>query len=348
VIEELLRRGEWREFLPGERLLSERLQVGRSTLHAALQALKQRGVVRAAARHRTRIVAAPPRRAARSAIVGLLLNQPLEMLHSTTALWLLHLQRRLHLDGLDLRIHDERLPGRQRGSKRLDALVRLTHAECWVLFGPSEKVQRWFAARGIRALVVGTTEPLEGLAGLGVDHRAACRHAAGSLLRLGHRRVALVLPSPMGAENSPSEHGFREAFESHPDATPLLFPHDGTPRGIRHCLDLAFQGGRAPTALLVAHSRHAATVAGELLRRGLRIPGDVSLVSRDYDPFLEHLVPPVTSYRYNWNALARRIARLVASITRRGALPQRAAVIVPSRFEGGSVGPPPGARARLD
>lgn len=342
VLEDLLRRGEWRNFLPGERLLSERLQVSRSTLHIALQLLKRGGLLRPAARHRTCIVGAPSNRTIRSAIVGVLLNQPLEMVHSTTALWLLQLQHHLHLDGFDLRIHDDRPLRRQRGSKRLDALVRITHAECWVLFGPTERIQRWFASRGIRALVIGTTEPVAGLSGLSVDHRAACRHAAGSLLRFGHRRIGLLLPSSMVAENTPSERGFREAFENHPDALPLTFQHDGTVPGLRHGLDLAFQSRTPPTALLVGQSRHAATAAGDLLRRGLRIPEDVSLISRDYDPFLECMVPPITSYRYSWSAVAKRIARLVTGFAQCGAFPRRPVVVIPSRCEGESVGPPRG------
>jgi DNA-binding LacI/PurR family transcriptional regulator len=53
-----------------------------------------------------------------------------------------------------------------------------------------------------------------------LDHRAICRHAAGILLGLGHRKLALVMQKSRRAGDLESEAGFLEGVKqsSHADA----------------------------------------------------------------------------------------------------------------------------------
>ena len=80
--------------------------------------------------------------------------------------------------------------------------------------------------------------------------------------------------------------GFRQGFKSCRDqrVIPTIIEHDRTAAGIRTQLDRVLRADAPPTGLFVAHPQDVLTVLSCLMRRRLRVPEDVALISRQGDP----------------------------------------------------------------
>ena len=335
--------GRWRDWLPAERALGEALQVSRSTLRLALEQLAREGVVRAEHGAGHRILASHPLRSTPpSRDVALLTPEPLERLRPSQTLWIDELRALLAEQGSRLSIVHGRAYGRDEPGPALARLVRQRPHGCWVLLLASAGCQRWFAQRGLPAVVAGTCHEGVDLPYRDIDHRATCRHAAGVLLGRGHRRIALVCPRTRFAGDLESEAGFLEGVGrgGRDDSRGMLCRHAGTPAGLMRALGLLMAGPRRPTGLVVVNAHHSLTVVSGLARLGWRVPEDVSVLSRDDDPFLSFLVPPLARYAAQPREFARSVVRPVKELLAGGPAVVRAAWSMP-RFEpGASVAPP--------
>ena len=85
---------------------------------------------------------------------------------------------------------------------------------------------------------------------------------------------------------------------------------------------------------------HAVTAVGHLIRSGLRVPGDVSVISRDFVPFLRAQVPDIASYEVSHDLYASRLSRMVVELARTGTLPPTAKWIMPHFREGETIAKP--------
>ena len=92
----------------------------------------------------------------------------------------------------------------------------------------------------------------------------------------------------------------------------------------------------------MAKPAHVVTTVCHLLRRGIRIPQAMSVISRDDDPLLENLVPAVTRYHVDAPLFARKISRLVVELVRGGGSRGHEVRLVPAMFRGETL-----AEARL-
>jgi DNA-binding LacI/PurR family transcriptional regulator len=96
-----------------------------------------------------------------------------------------------------------------------------------------------------------------------------------------------------------------------------------------------------PTAFVVSHTHHYATVATHLAIRGLRVPDDVSLICRSEDPFLQFLRPTPAFYRTNMELAAKLLFEQVRHAIAGTAKPGEQRQLVPELVGGGSVAAPP-------
>ena len=81
----------------------------------------------------------------------------------------------------------------------------------------------------------------------------------------------------------------------------------------------------------------ALMTASELVRRGLRVPGDVAVISRDSDHFLEYFSPRLARYTADPDAYARRLAGLSARLARGAACRSKGIRIMPRFIAGESL-----------
>jgi LacI family transcriptional regulator len=332
---------KWQDWLPAERALCETLQISRSTLRRALTQLEQAGVIRAEHGAGNRILggSAPRRRRLRSHDVALLVPEPLERLRPTQALWIDELRTMLSERGCRLHLFHGRQYFRVHPNAALKKLVRQHPHACWILALSNAACQRWFAKRGLPCLVAGSCHAEVDLPFCDLDHRALCRHAAGVLLTLGHRRLAFVAPKTGLAGDIVSAAGFIEGVRSsgHADATAVTCEHDGTVEGITQALKRLLAQAPQPTALLVANAYHCLAVLTALAAQGRRVPEDISVISRDEDPFLDFVVPLPARYVLGPRAFARSVLQSVLALLKDGTVKKRAVRLMPEFVRGASV-----------
>jgi len=340
ILRDGIRQGQWRDWLPGERALGESLQVSRNTLRGALAQLKQEGVIRSehGAGNRILLVPASVAGSARSRDVALLSPEPLERLRPSMTLWIDELRAMLSERGCRLHVFHGTQYFRESPGAALERLVSQQRHGCWVLVLANEPIQRWFERSGIPCIVAGTVYPGISLPSRDLDHLAICRHAAGVMLGFGHRKVALLLRKSRRAGDLESESGFLDGVRasSHPDAEGLIVHHDATVGGISAAMRRLLNLRPAPTALLVANAYHYLTVVSWLARAGVRMPLDVSVVSRDEDPFLSFLVPEPTRYVASPSVMAKALLRPVLEILE-GVVTQRTIRIMPDFIRGDTI-----------
>ena len=346
VLRQEIAQQPWGDWLPAERKLCAMFQVSRNTLRAALARLQREGLIRAEHGAGNRILTRPGRRKrkAPSRDVGLLSPEPLERLRPTQTLWIDELRALLNERGCRLHVFHGAQYFRNKPGATLAKLTAQHAHSCWILTLSDEAIQRWFSDSGVPCVVAGSVHAGLSLPSRDLDHRAMCRHAAGVLLGLGHRRLALVITQSPRAGDLESEAGFREGLErsSHAGASAVVGHHDGTVDGLRRALGRLMSGQSPPTGLLVANAYHYLAVVTRLGQLGLKIPQDVSVISRDEDPFLSFVIPTPARYAINARALSKSLLEPIVDLMD-GRAPARPTVrLMPEFIRGESIAGAPG------
>lgn len=340
-VAETLRRGvasgEWKEWLPQERNLSQSFGVSRNTLRAALVILRREGLVEPSRGRGYRIGTGAGRVSfVGEGSVGLLAPEPLARLRPALGLLIDELRVLLFRMGLNLEVHNG---GRayEAGTPRLLASHVARHpAACWILIRGNERVQRWFEREGIPCVISGSAYPGVGLPSVDVDLFAVGAHAAGRLLGMGHRRLLLVTEG-RGAGQDACGLGFHEMIAKTPGASGESIHHASDVGEVRRLMRKTFGGPRRPTAILVANSYFYLTVSGVLQELGLRVPDDVSLICTDSDHFLPYMVPEASRYAFDHELFARKLAQKVRKIVQGEPLSRPHIRIFPLHRPGASI-----------
>jgi DNA-binding LacI/PurR family transcriptional regulator len=314
VILEEIEAGHWARWLPGEHELCAHLHVSRRTIRAALEQLGQNGVVRCAQGKRREIVSAQKRsRKPLTKRVIVLLPVPVLSLSPFGVFLIDHLREHLAEAGYLVETHSSRVPYRARMPQELENLAQSLRPAGWVLLHSTEQMQRWFSERQLPCVVAGSRYPGVRLPSVDTDFEAVCQHAVGRFLAKGRQSLALLNPQPEAAGDVKTREGFLAAAGK---AASLVIraevlQHDGSVAGICTRLNGLVSREQPPNAMLVSRPRHVLTVIGHLLRRGLRIPEDMAIISRDDDLFLEDVVPGVARYSRNPKLFASKVSRVV-------------------------------------
>jgi LacI family transcriptional regulator len=193
-------------------------------------------------------------------------------------------------------------------------------------------MQHWFAEHHVPCVVVGSLVPGMSLPAVDRDYRAVCRHAVGLLRNRGHQHLALLLHRQRFGGDLESELGFEEGLAGAQarGVTGTIVRHDGTNEGICAQLDAMLASRQRPSAMLIARSRFALTALTHLQRRGMKIPGDMGLLCRDDDSFLDHVVPRMARYAVNAGTFAKQVFRMVMGLVQEGQLPNTDVKVMPS------------------
>jgi DNA-binding LacI/PurR family transcriptional regulator len=334
----------WQRNLPSERQLAVQFQVSRKTIRKALAELRAEGALQTERNRGSVIPGSRRRRGPAHPRIALLLPEPLEASRPFTALWVNRLMALLQETGHPLQIFHG---AKYFGTNAANSLARLTaanSARCWLLARSNRPLQQWFAASGVPALICGSAHPGLALPSVDLDHRALCRHAAGLFLRQGHRRLALFLEHGGHGGDVESEQGFRAGLAAVAGAfEPVVCtPMRSAPSIIRQVQRLLARQD-PPTGLLLSNSYAYLTVLSYLGSLGLRVPRDMSVVSRDEETFLRFMHPTPTYY----STPAAKFAQALHQALKRLLAGDRSAFairIMPDLVRGESVGPAPGAR----
>jgi DNA-binding LacI/PurR family transcriptional regulator len=204
------------------------------------------------------------------------------------------------------------------------ATARGTDGALTVLNLPdSSELQRLAAARIPLVVIDPPEEPGPGIRSVGTTNWQGCLTATRHLIELGHRRIAII----GGPEHLWSSRarlaGYRAALEAAglgpagpgpagPDAPGELIRRDhfcaeGGRRQARELLALP----QPPTAIVAGNDAQAFGVLQALGERGLRAPGDLSVVGFDDVPVASWATPALTTVRQPLAAMAATAFRML-------------------------------------
>jgi DNA-binding LacI/PurR family transcriptional regulator len=286
----------WDDALPGERPLADRFRVSRKTIRKALAELRAEGLLSTQRSRGTQIRRSSKRRRPPTTRIALLLPQPLESSRPYTTLWVNRLMTVLQETGFPLQVfHGAKYYGQNAGR----SLARLTTdhpARCWIIGGSNRPLQEWFAASGVPAIIAGSTHPGIQLPSVDIDHRALCRHCAALLLRHGHRGLALFLDPGGHAGDAESERGFREGAAAAGVADPLVCSPERSAASVIRETRRLLSRADPPSGWVISNPYAYLTVLSYLASLGLRVPRDISIISRDEETFLRFMYPAPTYY----------------------------------------------------
>ncbi|WP_438480427.1 substrate-binding domain-containing protein [Oleiharenicola lentus] len=343
-------RGAWPEWLPGERPLTESLRVSRKTLRKALAQLQHEGVIVAkqGLGHRVVTPSARPKMPAANVSVGLLTPESIENLRPYTALWVDELRALLFESGIRLAIFSGHRFFNAKPESALRQLVRQNLQSAWVLAHTNHPIQRWFHEQRIPSVIAGSCHLGQEIPSVDKDNFACCRHAAGALLRAGHTRLAYLTRQSQRAGDIESESGFIDGVKRSTNHVPdpIIARHDGTVAGVNRALARLFKSAVPPTGILVANPVYYLSAITFLAQRGLRVPQDISLVSRDDDSFLGYLSPEPARYTLNAKVHAKRIFTPLKSLLRGEPVANPVHRIEPTFISGASIASPGGNALR--
>jgi DNA-binding LacI/PurR family transcriptional regulator len=144
------------------------------------------------------------------------------------------------------------------------------------------------------------------------------------LLKLGHRKIVFLsrstTPAMMDMELN-ADVGQRGVLARELDAHGIAYGHynrpcfESDPEGLQRCLHELFRV-TPPTAIYVDESFLALVAYEFLLKRGIRVPEDVSLVCNVEDPAFEWNRPVISHFRWDAGAIARRVLQWADHVAR--------------------------------
>lgn len=336
-LRECLRQGTWPHHLPGELKLAQQLQVGRNTIRAALAQLESEGLITNQMGRRREVTGRfQTATETKSQVAVLLLGIPYHALASSTLLWMEALRLRLLGTGWQLVVKVESSAFRRAPAQVLETLTAEHPGAVWILHRSTEVMQQWFQNNGQKAVIAGTQHASISLPQVDTDYRALSRHAAARLVAMGHRQLLILSSHTALAGDAESEIGFCEgAGEARVDVA----THNETPEGVISALRQALESRPLTTALFVLRADHFATALTWLLSQGVSIPEQMSVISRDDEPFLRHLHPEPTRYQRSAETFAKKLARLITTCGERTRPETASALLMPDFLRGGTLGP---------
>lgn len=309
VIRERLNAGEWTSFLPGEIQLASELQVGRNTVRAALAVLEGEGWLNRANGRRRAINIKPQRVGQKRRQVFLVLARPVGQLTPSTYLWIAETQKRLERHGWYFQLRIEPAAYRKRPSNYLRTLTSEAPDGVWILHRSTMAMQRWFQDEGLKVVLAGSRHAGISLPEIDTDLRAVSRHAAGRFVAYGHLELAVMRPDDAFAGDTESLAGFQEGARGIV-VRDIQFPNE--PQGVIRAIGQLLRAANPPTGLYILHPEHCVTAISYLLKQGISVPRDLSIICRDDEPYLALLSPEPTRYRRNPQIMAGKLASFVA------------------------------------
>ena len=326
--------------LPSERRLAEEFLVSRTTLRQALGLLMKENWIRRDRAGRGGWMAAAVDEAVPR--VGLRQVVVLTLLSGSSVLYeqLASLRDMLGRSGLPVLVQEAgALVDRADPKSSLLRMVGKYPESIWILNKMPESVQSWFAASGLPAVIFGSGFPGVRLPSVDIDFYAVARHATGLCLARGCRRITLLTNRIKLAGDTRTVDGVREQLALAGAPPPRVMHHDFHREQLMDALDREIVARPdACDALIIVSQHHLMTALPHLLRRGVRIPGDLALVYLSNDPSVERLSPVPVRYDAG-SAHVRRVVQAVRMLA--GGGKPSSGRIIPKMLEGETIAPLP-------
>jgi len=171
-------------------------------------------------------------------------------------------------------------------------------------------------AKEVSIVVTGRRLRAPGLFSLQIDDRHGAMLAVRHLIEVGHRKIAFIA----GSENHPDAverfEGYKKALEDAAiDFDPrLVAVGDWHEEGGLRATSELLGSNRKFTALFCVNDQTAYGACLALYRKGLSVPGDVSVIGFDDLPSSAYRLPPLTSVRQSIGELGDRSAQAILEL----------------------------------
>lgn len=146
-----------------------------------------------------------------------------------------------------------------------------------------------------------------------VDNRQGAFEAVDHLLKLGHRRIAMIAGRQNVSTSRERRLGYEDALKSHGVAIDedLIRVGDYKQASGHSLAKELLAGSPRPTALFVVNNLMTVGAIEAIHKEGLRIPKDVAIIGFDDLPWAEALDPPLTVVRQPAYEVGRAAAELL-------------------------------------
>jgi LacI family transcriptional regulator len=329
--------GRWTDLIPGKHQLAAELGVNHKSVENALRQLETAGILVSRGAGRCRKIAAHEARENRSLRIAILTNEGMPDRKQEFHIESVHA---LETAGHQVIYAPKSLKTLRFEVPKVAAMVEQTPADAWMVYAGSREVLRWFASRKIPAFAVFGHRSGLRIPGMSPDKPTSIRAATRHLIGLGHTRIVLLcrklrrLPVPGISETvflkTLAAHGCHVGEYNLPD-------WDDSEEGFHECLNKLFRV-TPPTALIVDEADYFVAAMQFLLRRGLKVPEDVSLISTDNDPAFKRCHPPISHISWESRPVVRRILQWATNVSR-GTPDFRQSTTASTFVAGGTTGP---------
>ncbi len=307
-------KGVWGASLPSERELSAQLRVGRHTLRAALAMLESEGLLVERSQRGTLLNPGRKEKEKGGHTIGMIYAAARVM--GPLRVYLDEIRHFFSERGVEVILHRVSYHDRQVPAHFRRLMTTHRHA-AWIIVSPPKPIQDWVAEQNFPAVMLGSRMGESRLPNVYWDMYAATRHAVGMMLARGHRRLALVMPVHEKGEDVLSREAFLDAIRESPYAAEIagrIAVHQQERESVFGLVDRLLAAKERCTAWLICRQGHYLTIHSHLLRLGVRIPEELSLISRDSEYYFEELSPIPTRYEVDPIRFARRVAVLTEKL----------------------------------
>ena len=235
-------------------------------------------------------------RGKRSALVGLIIPDILNVYYDTVAKAILE---HLHKAGFSLVIQiSNEDPDLELAylymlqDRKVDGIIRVPVDD-----GANSELVHQLVSEGMAMVEVNRQRESDLLDAVLADNVGGGYVATEHVLRLGHRRVALLCGAAHLTTARDRLAGYRKALEDckvpfDPDLVKMqMFSKEWGVQATRELLEL----GSPPTAIFAGSNRILIGTMTVLAERGLRVPEDISVIAFDDSEWLSFWQPPITS-----------------------------------------------------
>lgn len=344
ALREAIRHGGMGDRLPGEHRLARQLGISRSSLRAAMAQLDAEGLITRINGRRARLNLSrrrAPTNTPPAVCVVCPVSREILIYHQHPIVMAMHVTCATKGIGWE-EAFDARFDG-PHPERLLQELVSRRRNVCWILLGCPAPIQRWFAQAGVGSFVLGSCLPGVELPSIDIDYRAVGWHAAGAIIKHGHRHVGLFQPLRPLAGDLAAAEGFLSYIAkgtTHVAITTIRV--DANPGAFPAKLSMLAKSRPRPTAIFSNRLAYALGSMFHLLQSGLRIPRDISVVLGDSHPLIDAALPEMTRYRDITSSHADRAVRTAEALLAGRHVPLKPSLFIPTFLAGRTLGAPPG------
>lgn len=183
----------------------------------------------------------------------------------------------------------------------------------------SEPVLQLMRDAGIPTVVVASGRPRQEMLAVTIDDLEAAREMTAHLIGLGHRRIGFVAGNPNQTGSALRLRGYQSALEAAGLVVDpaLIAPGLYTYRSGLAAADCLLDLAKPPTAIFAANDDMAAAVVAVAHRRGLDVPGDLSVCGFDDTTLATAIWPELTTIHQPIASMSRAAVDLLMAAVRR-------------------------------